>query len=75
MDLEVVSVPAGNYDAMRIDMTIDVDINAPGKVTYTYTNSIWLVRDIGLVKSEGSSDQRGFEFTDVLELESFDSPD
>lgn len=75
MGLEVVTVPAGTFDAMRIDVTINAQVDTPGRMTWTYSNSIWLARDIGLVKSDGSSNLRGVEFTDTLELESYDSSD
>ena len=34
----------------------------------------WMAEDIGLAKSVGSSQIPGVEFTDSLELLSFDSP-
>lgn len=74
MGLEVVTVPVGTFDAMRIDVMIQVEVDTPARMTWTYSNSIWLVPEIGLVKSEGSNDLRGVEFTDTMELKSFDMP-
>lgn len=72
MGLEVVSVPGGTFDAMRIN--VQIEVAASQSPAWTYVNSIWLVKDIGLVKSQGSSDLSGVEFTDTIELVSYDSP-
>jgi len=72
--IETVSVPAGTFDALRIDAVIQMEIGATPKLTGTYTTTVWLAEDIGLVKSEGSSQIPGVEFTDRLELVSFDVP-
>jgi hypothetical protein len=74
MGPEVVTVPLGTFDAMRIDARIEMEIGTYQKMYGTYTTSFWLVKDIGLVKSEGSLDMRGVEFTDTMELVSYDSP-
>jgi hypothetical protein len=71
---EVVTVPFGTFDAMRIDASIDVEIGTFQKSTSTYTASFWLVQDIGLVKSEGSMEGPGLQFSDTIELVSYDSP-
>jgi hypothetical protein len=73
MGPEFVTVPFGTFDAMRIDASIDVEIGYQ-KSNSTYTVSFWLVQDIGIVKMEGSMDMRGVEFTDTIELTSYDSP-
>jgi hypothetical protein len=73
MGPEVVTVPFGTFDAMRIDASIDVEIGYQ-KSNSTYTVSFWMVQDIGIVKMEGSMDMRGVEFSDTIELVSYDSP-
>ena len=74
MGLEVVTVPAGTFDAMRINATIDVELGTYQKMNGAYTVSTWWVKDVGPVKMEGSMDMPGLKFTDTLELESYDSP-
>ena len=74
LGIEVVNVPYGTFDAMHINVVIDVELGAFQKMNGTYTADIWLVKDIGMVKSEGNMDMPGVKFTDSLELTSFDSP-
>jgi hypothetical protein len=74
MGSEVVTVPFGTFDAMRIDATIDVEMGTYQKMNGAYTTSVWWVQDIGPVKMEGSMDMPGLKFTDTLELVSYDSP-
>ena len=71
--IEKVSVPAGTFDALRIDAVVQMDIGFNPTVSGTYVTTIWLVQDIGLVKSEGTSQIPGVKFTDSLELVAFDS--
>lgn len=74
MGVEVVTVPAGTFDAMHIHAVIDSDITSGTHVAWTYTVDLWFAPDTGLVRTEGASDLRGVEFTDTLELESYDAP-
>jgi hypothetical protein len=74
MGPEVVTVPFGSFDAMRIDASIDLDMGTFQKMTGAYKTSVWWVQDIGPVKMEGSMDLPGLQFTDTLELASYDSP-
>ena len=72
--IETISVPGGTFDALRIDAVIQMEIGATPKIAGTYTTTVWLAEDVGLVKSEGSSQIPGVKFTDRLELVSFDVP-
>jgi len=72
--LEVVTVPWGTFDAMHVDVEIQIEAGFPQTLSGTYDNSIWLVKDVGIVKSEGTSHIPGVEFTDSLELVDFTSP-
>ena len=74
MGLEVVTVPYGSFDAMRLDVVIEIDFGGLKGMSGTYENTIWLVKDVGIVKSEGQSHIEGLEFTDTIELVSYDSP-
>ena len=72
--LEVVTVPWGTFDAMHVDVEIQMEAGFPQTLSGTYDNSIWLVKDVGIVKSEGTSHIPGVEFTDSMELVDFTSP-
>jgi hypothetical protein len=66
--LEVVSVPFGTFDAMRIDTEIQSTIE--GEPLEPCQQTVWFVKDIGGVKAEGSC----FGVVDSNELTDFDSP-
>jgi len=72
--IEAVNVPAGTFDALRIDAVIQREIGSTPSFSGTYTTTVWMAEDVGLVKSVGSSQIPGVEFTDSLELTSFNSP-
>jgi hypothetical protein len=72
--LEVVTVPWGTFDAMHLDVQIEIDAGAFQSLSGTYEENLWLVKDIGIVKSEGTSHIPGVEFSDTLELTDFSSP-
>jgi hypothetical protein len=73
---ENVSVPAGTFDAMKIEcqveMTITIslqDLDVP-PTTITSTSTLWYAPGVGLVRSESAS-----EFgTSTLELQSYSLP-
>lgn len=74
MDIEHVEVPLGQFDALRIDIDIQILItDGARQFGGPYTTTLWFVKDIGLVKSEGRMNIPGVKFTDQLVLESFDS--
>ena len=72
--LEVVTVPWGTFDAMHLDVQVEMGAGFGGAFSGTYDENLWLVKDIGIVKSEGTSHIPGVEFTDTMELNSFSSP-
>jgi len=49
---EQVTVPAGTYEALRVDF--DIDMNIPGQGPVTSTGTQWFVPGVGLVKSTSS---------------------
>jgi len=55
--LEKVSVPAGDFEALRIDCSTNIDIFVSGSLAFrfTSTNSAWHAQGVGQVKSSGSS--------------------
>jgi hypothetical protein len=72
--LEAIIVTWGSFDAMRIDVEIQVEYGSPQSLAGTYSESLWLVKDLGIVKSEGTSHIPGVEFTDTMQLTDFSSP-
>jgi hypothetical protein len=74
MGPEVVAVPFGSFDAMRINVEVELEMGGPTGMKGTYAQSMWFVQDVGLVKVEGESHIKGVEFTDSMELASYDSP-
>jgi hypothetical protein len=72
---EAVTVPAGTFEAVRVDCNIIVDVSLsiedkPNQTTLTFTNINWFVRNVGLVKS--SSAGEGINAT--VELTSYAIP-
>ncbi len=68
---EEISVPAGNYNALRVDATVRVELTGFHILAGTYTTTSWWVPEVGMVKSEGTSHVSGFNFTDSMELTRF----
>lgn len=65
---EEVTVPAGSYQALRVNTTIRIEVSGFHILAGTYQMTTWWVADIGLVKSEGTSHVSGVDFSDQLEL-------
>ncbi len=74
MGPEAITVPFGSFDAMRINVEVELEMGGPAGMKGTYSQSVWFVQDVGLVKAEGESHIKGVEFTDSMELVSYDSP-
>lgn len=79
ISIESISVPAGTYDAMRIDIvtTININMNMGGSeipVTFSSTSTSWFAKDVGWIKSDSAGEFSGFSFTDSLELVSYNIP-
>jgi hypothetical protein len=68
---ESITVPSGTYNALRVNGTIKIEVSGFRILVGTYTTTTWLVQDIGIVKSEGTSHVPGVEFTDNMELTRF----
>jgi len=56
--MERVSVPAGDFEALRVDCSHKTDISFSGVPAFsmTETNASWYARGVGWVKTRGSSD-------------------
>jgi hypothetical protein len=68
---EIVTVPFGTFNALRVDATIRIEVSGFRILAGTYTTSTWMVPDIGIVKSEGTSHVPGVDFSDGMQLTSF----
>ncbi|KAA0205518.1 hypothetical protein EDM68_05580 [Candidatus Uhrbacteria bacterium] len=53
---ERVSVPAGTFEALKMQSEATVESDLGAGFTITFTNDNWLVRDVGLVKSSGGAE-------------------
>ncbi len=70
---ENVTVPFGSFNALRVDATIRIEVSGFRILAGTYTTSTWMVPEIGMVKSEGTSHVPGVEFTDSIQLTKYAS--
>ena len=68
---ENISVPAGSYNALRVDATIRIEVTGLHILIGTYTTTTWWAAEVGLVKGEGTSHVTGIDFTDSMQLTSF----
>lgn len=76
---ESVSVPAGTFDAMKIqiDTTINMQISAQGvnvPVNLTDTGTAWYAPGVGMVKSADAVNVTSFAATITTELQSYNIP-
>ena len=76
---ESVTVPAGTFEAMKIqvDSTLNINVEFQGlsvPVTIGGTYTYWFVQDTGWVKASGTGDFGGQSFTETIELQSYNIP-
>ncbi len=76
---ERVTVPAGTFDATKIQGTSTFKVTADYlilkiPITSTVTSTLWLAPNVGLVKSVESGDLMGTAFSSTTELQSFNIP-
>ena len=76
---ETVTVPAGTFEAMKIQVEPSLNINVgfqllsiPVTVGGTYT--YWFVQDIGWVKASGTGNFAGQTISETIELQSYNIP-
>ena len=79
IDSEIVTVPAGTFEAMKIQVEPTLNINVGVQLlsipitvggTYTY----WFVQDIGWVKANGTGNFAGQSLSETIELQSYNIP-
>lgn len=76
---ENITVPAGSFDAIKIQATFNAQINADfqgSPVPYTINGSsiLWYAPHIGLIKSIENIDFSGTAFTSTTELQTYQMP-
>jgi hypothetical protein len=76
---EEVSVPAGSFEALRVDVQISLDLSVTMAdlsvpVLFTSTGSTWYAAGVGWVKSEASAVVADTPFNELLELTSYSIP-
>jgi hypothetical protein len=77
--MENVSVPAGDFAAMKIqvDTLVDLQVTYEGltvPVTYTAIYNFWFAPDVGWVKANGNANLAELSFTENIELQSYNIP-
>jgi hypothetical protein len=76
---ESVTVPAGTFDAMKIegDLTMDITATVSGiavPVTVTMHTISWFAPGVGMVRTDTTGDMLGTAISDKLELQSYNIP-
>lgn len=79
LGMESVTVPAGTFDAMKIEIntTVTIGVSFQGMklpVTFTSSYMYWFVQGVGWVKASGTGDIGGQTFTETIELQSYSIP-
>ena len=77
--IESVTVPAGTFDAMKIETTNTINIISTFQgttvpITFTGTTTTWLAPGVGWVKSVSSSEFGGITSSETVELQSYSVP-
>jgi hypothetical protein len=76
---ESVTVPAGTFDAMKIQADSTININATFQgismpVAFSGTYTFWFAQGVGWVKASGIGEVVGTSFTETIELQSYNIP-
>jgi uncharacterized protein DUF3108 len=76
---ESVTVPAGTFDALKIQIDTTLNINVSVQtvsvpVTFSGSYSYWFVKDVGWVKASGTGSVSGTSFSETIELQSYNIP-
>ena len=68
---ETVTVPSGTYEALRVNTSIRIEISN-FRIQYgTYEITSWMAPNVGMIKSQGTSNVPNVSFSDGLELTRF----
>ena len=79
LGMESVTVPAGTFNAMKIqvDTTLDINVTVQGlsvPVTFTSSYFYWYVQGGGWVKASGTGNIGGDGFSETIELQWYNIP-
>ena len=77
--IESVTVPAGSFEAMKIQIDTTLNINATFQgvsvpVTISGPYNYWFVQGVGWVKASGTGNVGGESFTETIELQAYNIP-
>lgn len=77
--MESVTVPAGTFDAMKVDGVLTLDLTATVSglsipVKITMNNTLWFAPGVGMVKTVSQGSVAGTSINDTLELQSYNIP-
>ena len=79
VSIENVSVPAGSFEALRLDVDVTLNVHASYQgislpVTFGGTYSYWFAPGVGWVKASGTGNVLGNSFSETIELQSYNVP-
>src|SRR6266542_2488349 len=79
LGIESVSVPAGTFDAMKVqvDTTLNINVTYQGvsvPVAVTSSYNYWYAEGVGWVKASGTGSVGGQSFSENIELKSYKVP-
>lgn len=77
--MESVTVPAGTFDALRVQADVTLNINATYEgitlpVSFSGDYVYWFAEGVGWVKSTGTGNALGASFSETTELQSYNVP-
>jgi len=76
---ETVTVPAGTFDALKVDVDVTLNVNASYEgitlpVTFSGDYTYWFAEGVGWVKASGTGSVLGSSFSETTELQSYNIP-
>jgi hypothetical protein len=76
---ESVTVPAGTFDALKVEVDVTLNINATYEgitlpVSFSGDYTYWFAPGVGWVKASGTGSVLGSSFSDITELQSYNIP-
>lgn len=77
--MESVTVPAGTFNALRVEADVTLNINASYEgitlpVTFSGNYTYWFAAGVGWVKATGTGNALGFSFNETTDLQSYNVP-
>ena len=68
---ETVTIPSGTFDTLRVNTSIRIEVSDFNIKYGSYEITNWMAPNLGIIKSQGSSNVPNVEFSDNLELTRF----